>query len=268
MKKLLAALLALLMIATLAACSGDDKGEDDLDQYKQDEIVITYETIGDETFHFRSIDTETVAITAYEGSDVAHKLSIPTTLNGKTVVAIDEAAFYYSSKINALEIPETITTIGDYAFAGCVLLSKLEIPANVETIGDGAFYDCSGLLDVKFAADGKLTYIGKNAFNGCIGLIKLSIPASVKTVDDGAFMNCVEVADIVLAEGVETVGAVAFSNCKALKTLTLPASLANIGAYAFSGTEVLYVGGVTVPADSVAAEYVANVMKLKEAPIK
>ena len=151
MKKMLAALLALLMIAALVACSDADEDKDDLDQYKQDEVIVTYETIGNDTFHFRSIDTESVAITAYEGSDVAHKLSIPTTLNGKTVVAIDEAAFYYSSKINALEIPNTITTIGDYAFAGCALLTKGRVKKDVTKISNflrkwlisliGCFYD-------------------------------------------------------------------------------------------------------------------------------
>lgn len=265
MKKILIAMLALLMIATLAACSDDKKDGNDLDDYIREDKVITFETNDKgETFHFEAIDTETVAITAYEGSDRAHLLEIPEKLNGKTVVAIAKEAFKDCSKINAIKFPATVTTIGDYAFAGCVLLEYLDIPETITSIGVGAFYGCSGITSVIFEGTPKIEIINNFAFADCTALTSITIPASVKTIGDYSFANCTSLTSLTLSEGVTSIGAVAFTQCTALKTLVLPASLESIGDYAFNGCGELYLGGVTVPAGSFAETYVKEVMKLTE----
>ena len=265
MKKLLAVMLALLMIATLAACSKEQQNGDDLDDYVREEKVITFETNEKgETFHFEAIDTETVAITAYEGSDAAHLLEIPSTLNGKTVVAIANAAFKDCSKINAISFPETVTTIGNYAFAGCVLLEYIDIPETVTSIGIGAFTGCTNLSSVIFEGTPKIASIERFAFQDCSALTSIEIPASVKTVGDAAFMNCSALTTVVLKEGVETVGDVAFRGCTALASLTLPASLTTIGQYVFSDCDALFINNVTVPEGSAAHTYLVEEAKLPE----
>ena len=265
MKKLLIAMLALLMIVSMAACSDDKKDGNDLDDYIREDKVITFETNDKgETFHFEAIDTETVAITAYEGSDRAHLLEIPEKLNGKTVVAIAKAAFKDCSKINAIKFPATVTTIGDYAFAGCVLLEYVDIPETITSIGVGAFNGCTGITSIIFEGTPKIDVINNYAFQGCTSLTSVTIPASVKKIGDYTFANCTSLTSLTISEGVTSIGAVAFTECVALETLVLPASLETIGEFAFSGCDALYLDGVTVPAGSVAETYVKEVMKLTE----
>lgn len=266
MKKLLAALLALGMLFALCACGNNDDGKGGLDDYLQDEVVIDYYvTDSGETFYFDAVDTESVTITDYRGSDVAHTLNIPAEINGKKVVAIAEGAFYYCSKINAISFPASVTTIGKAAFAGCALITNLQIPATVTSIGEKAFYDCTGLREIVFENGSTLASIGDYAFGDCILLRDVSIPASVKTIGSAAFKGCEALSEVVLAEGVETVGDGAFLNCTALSDLTLPASLTTIGKTAFSGSENLFLQGVTVPEGSVAEAYI-TAMKLADAP--
>ncbi len=265
MKKLLAILLALLTVATLAACDGAAGGNNELDDYIREDKVITFETLENgDTFHFENIDTETVAITAYEGSDKAHLLQIPEKLNGKTVVAIAKAAFKDCSKINAISFPATLTTIGDYAFSGCVLLEYVDIPETITSIGVGAFNDCIGMTSLLFEGTPQLAEIKELTFNNCTSLTSVIIPASVKTIEAGAFMDCTSLASLTVSEGVESIGNVAFRNCTALSSLTLPASLTNIGSYVFSNCDALYINDVVVPEGSYAHTYVVEQMKLPE----
>ncbi len=287
MKKIFAAMLALLMIATLCACSEDNKNKVDLNKYKQEEVVIEYvevetkDAAGNllytEKFYFETLDTESVAITGYTGPDKAHTLYIPKELDVsdpsdttktdiRSVTTIASEAFYYCSKINAIEFPETVTTIENYAFAGCALITSLDIPANVTTIGDGAFFGCTALSSLTFAEGSKLESIGKYAFADCVAVPTVSLPASLKSIDDGAFKDCEALTSVTIAEGAETIGKGAFISCKKLANLTLPASLTSIGSFAFSESEELYANGVAAPEGSYAAAYV-EAMNLDDAPI-
>ena len=267
MKKLLALILAALMLASFAACSNDDGNENaDLKNYLQNEVVVDHEVLSNgETFYFDSIDSETVKITGYEGSTDPHALVIPTTLNNKTVVEISDQAFYYCSNLTSVEIPATVTSIGAYAFAGCSQITSLTIPAAVKSIGEAAFYGCSAMTTLTFAEGSALTEIAKFTFNSCSALTSVSIPAHIKTVGTGAFLYCSALAEVTVADGVEMIGAQAFQNCTALAKLTLPASVKTIGSLAFSGSENLYSNGVTCPAGS-AAETFINAMDLTEKP--
>ncbi|MBE6553779.1 MAG: hypothetical protein E7666_05490 [Ruminococcaceae bacterium] len=265
MKKLLAMLLAATMLLCLVACSDkNDNDKNDLKDYEVEEIIITYVvTENGDTFHFESVDSETVAITKYEGPDTPHAVEIPAVLNEKKVVAIADTAFYYSSQITALTFPDTLTTIGSFAFAGCSGLTELNIPATVSTIGEAAFYGCTALTKVTFAQTSSLKNIEQRTFDSCTALTAISIPAYIETIGTGAFLGCTKLASITIAEGCQIIGAQAFQNCTELASLKLPASVASIGKFAFAGSENLYMDGVEYPADSYAESYIKN-MKLEE----
>ncbi len=265
MKKLLAMLLAAVMLLSLVACSdkNDNKGND-LSDYEVEEIIITYiVTENGDTFHFESVDSESVAITKFEGPDTPHAVEIPAVLNEKKVVAIADTAFYYSSQITSITIPESVTSIGSFAFAGCSGLTELNLPATVTTIGEAAFYGCSSLTAVNFAAESALKSIEQRTFDSCSSLASISVPAYIETIGTGAFLGCTKLASIIIAEGCQIIGAQAFQNCTELAELKLPASVASIGKYAFAGSENLYMDGVVTPADSYAESYIKN-MNLEE----
>lgn len=262
MKKIITAVLALLMIATLCACNGDSEVGDDLDQYKQEDVVVTYVDFPEtgERFYFETLDTESVAITGYNGKDMAHALNIPreldvsdpadeTTTDIRTVTTIAKEAFYYCSKINAINLPDTVTTIEKYAFAGCALVTELTLPASVTTIGESAFYGCTALTEVNLGAGVKT--IGNFAFGACTALTEINVPANVQTIGNGAFQECAELA---------------FINCKKLAAVYLPASVTAIGEFAFNGSENLFIGSLTAPEGSYAASYIEE-MPLTERPI-
>lgn len=259
MKKLLALILAALMVATFAACSKEDEDKEDLKDYLQkDEVVDFVTNEKGETFYFDMIDSETVKITKYECGDDKHALVIPETLDGKTVVEIAEAAFRTCNAITSISIPATVKTIGDYAFEGCQLLTEINIPATVKTIGKSAFGGCTGVTAVSFAEGSTVSVIESLTFQGCTSLASVTIPAHVKTVKQGAFIGCAALETVTVANGVEVIEAQAFQNCTALATLTLPDSLTAIGDQAFSGSEALYINGVTYSNGSVAEEYFAK----------
>lgn len=269
MKKLIAVLLAGLMLVSLAACSNKEDKEDDRDKYKEDEVVEYFNKIGDETFHFEVVDSESVAIVDYEGKDVAHEIVIPATLTlGETVmnvVAIGDNAFLDSTKISAVKFPESVTSIGKFAFANCSMLTSVTIPAHITSIGDGAFYGCGALAS--FAIEGNsMTTIPYSAFMNCTALTSVTIGNGIKTIDKSAFFGCTALTTVVVSEGVETIGTQAFQNCTNLASVTVPASVTYIGDYAFSGSEKLYVTGLTFPADSYAEEFFSKMNLPEEEP--
>ena len=186
MKKLLALFLILVMAVSMFACS-NDKGEEtnDDDQYLDNTVVKTFETIGDDTFYFDSVDSETVVITNFASTvDAAHAIKIPAYLDGKRVVGIAQEAFCYKSSVQSLTFPtaqelidgaaavedadfdidEYTFTIADYAFRDCVSLKTLSLPAYVSEIGSGAFYGCSSLEALVFENGIKITEIKMASF--------------------------------------------------------------------------------------------------------
>ena len=258
MKKLLSLLLAVMLLATLVACSNKEESESDLDEYRQNEVVIDNITINGDTFYFDAIDSETITITNFKGSDVPHKVTIPEKLNEKTVVSISADAFYSYSNITEIVIPATVTFIGDRAFACCNALKTVVIPASVTSIGDSLFLKCSSLTSVTFGTGSKIDAIPANTFSQCTSLETITVPAHIKTVGVGAFRACTALKTLVVSEGVEIIEKQAFQDCAALESVTLPASVTSIGEFNFNGAPVLYIENVVAPKDSAAAKYIES----------
>lgn len=272
MKKLLALILAALLIVSLSACSDkENENTSDLKDYLQKDETVSHiyiEATG-ETFYFDQVDGESVTITSYTCGDALHVLNIPETLDNKAVVGISEQAFKECNSITKIVIPASVKTIGRYAFANCALVSELTIPATVETIGDAAFTGCTSLATLDLSA-ATVTEIPYHAFSNCTALTAVSIPASVKKIGDCAFLSCAALKSITLAEGVTSIGKQAFQNCTALESIKFPASLTEIdGSLVFAGSENLYINGIDLSAcnnESAAYRYVYEVMNLTEKP--
>ena len=278
MKKILAFMLAALMIvATFSACSDGQNDEiDDADKYLDNTVVKTYETIGDDTFHFETIDSETVTITDFSSAnDAPHAVTIPayvditTDENGeisaKRVVAISTEAFCYKSNINRVIFPSEADykeydadfdidtfefSVGNYAFRDCVVLTAITLPAYITELGTGAFYGCTGLEVVAFEEGSRLEEVKAYTFMECTSLKAIKIPGSAVIIGQAACYGCTALQSVILEEGVSLVIAQAFQDCDALASISLPSSLDSIGTYAFHGSDALYAEGLTYEGDS------------------
>ena len=254
MKKLLAILLAGLMVFSIVACGDKNKQDaNDDEKYRDTTVVVDSATYGSDTFYFENVDSETVIISKFSTTnDKAHDVTIPAYLmvpgNEREqepdqylrVVGIGKLAFQTTSSISTLTFPTEAAyrehnaqfdinahtfSIAEYAFRDCVALETLNVPAYVNEIGKGAFINCSSLKTLTFEDGSKLEQIQDSAFANCISLECVTTPASIKVIGTGAFFECKSLSSVTVNEGTLVIGKQAFQKCAALASVKLPASL-------------------------------------------
>ena len=197
------------------------------------------------------------------------KVTIPSTVtyNGTqySVTSIGEDAFYDSSSMTSITIPNSVTTIGDEAFMFCSGLTSITIPNSVKTIGESAFIKCKGLTsiiipssvtsigDAPFALCSSLASItvksGNSVYdsrNNCNALIETAsntliagsqnteIPNSVTAIGNGAFMGNSGITSITIPNSVKTIYNGAFAYCTELTSVGIPNSVTTIDKSAFA----------------------------------
>lgn len=225
--------VSLLLVCILTSCSGGDKETTAPIADKESSTAYYDDQTGDE-FLFNIYTSDSVEIIGYSGSDAFHKVTVPSEIDGKTVVRIGDEAFKDNNAITGVILPDTVTEIGGFAFAGCDYLTDVQFSANLVTIGECAFYQ-SGLTGAAFPA--KLTTIAENAFYECKSLTSVSFSGSaLKEIGKAAFYHCEKLESVTLPEGLETIGDYAFYKCTVLPAVTLPDSVKKVGDYAFAHT--------------------------------
>lgn len=180
MKKLVCALLALVMLLSLCACGSADKDgvspqqpvtSGDTEKPEQDEV----EKKSDTTQEFiDAINVETATEKGVCGTDLTwYYLDNVLVIKG-TGAMTDYEAFVNNAPwdkkdleddIHWVLIEEGVTSIGNAAFDGAggyELLSKIVLPSTLETIGDSAFYSCHALSSITIPKN--VVYIGDGAF--------------------------------------------------------------------------------------------------------
>ena len=169
------------------------------------------------------LDISEVNITAlparafYESTNVEN-LILPNTL---TTIG---ASMFSESALKSVIIPNGVTTIESHAFDECKALISIEIPASVETIEQWAFCDCSSMKTVTFGKDSRLKKIGTSEYGGsfmrCTALTSIEIPANVETIGPSTFFGCTSLTAIEIPASVTTIGESAFKGCSSLTTVT------------------------------------------------
>lgn len=139
-----------------------------------------------------------------------------------TVVEIKWSPFTdrdYYNKVNntvkAVVLYPTIRIIGNNAFRNCSKLNEINIPDSVTEIGENAFYVCKSLTSITIPDS--VTEIGYGAFYACNSLTSITIPDSVTKIGNGAFNDCSSLTSITIPTSVEKIGACAFFGSKNLK---------------------------------------------------
>ena len=199
--------------------------------------------------NLKNLDIAEVNITALPIQAFYKSTNVENLILPNTLITIGEEMFY-QSKLKTVVIPANATTIGNSAFEQCASLISIDIPANVETIGTAAFKGCSSLTTVTFEKESQLKTISGGysnpnyygVFSDCTALTSIKIPASVKTIEEAAFKGCSSLATVTFEKGsqLKTIGgdsysSGAFSDCTALTSIEIPASVETIEAAAFRG---------------------------------
>ena len=203
--------------------------------------------------NLKNLDIAEVNITALPIQAFYKSTNVENLILPNTLITIGEEMFY-QSKLKTVVIPANATTIGNSAFEQCASLISIDIPANVETIGTAVFCGCSSLATVTFENGSQLKTIGGGssyygAFSDCTALTSIEIPASVETIEAAAFKGCSSLATVTFEKGsqLKTIGGGgssyygAFGQLKNLMTVDMSActQVKTIGESAFDGDSEL-----------------------------
>lgn len=177
----------------------------------------------------RYLNIAEVNITALPTQAFYKSTNVENLILPNTLTTIGEEMFYHSA-LKTIVIPESVETIERAAFCGCENLSSFEIPARVKTIEEEVFCYCRSLTSIEIPANVKT--IGDGAFS-MSALTSIKIPTNVETIGNEAFSDCESLTSIEILANVKTIGNNVFSLCKSLKTVDMSActQVETIGQY-------------------------------------
>jgi len=130
------------------------------------------------------------------------------------------------------------------AFAECSKLENIEIPDSIEWIGLTSFTGSPAFANTKYYQDtdnwkDDVLYIN----NALVGVSKeiseMNIKEGTTVIADGVFDGCCNLKSVEIPEGIESIGEQTFSCCSSLETVSLPESIKFIDDYAFNSCSKL-----------------------------
>ncbi len=216
MKKILALLLAGLMVLCLASCGDKKEEEKDNKDTETTQVAQNYvdEASNKGKFEFALNDEGDYEIVKYEPYSVAvADITLPEKINNRDVVGIADNAFKAESTIKSVVIPATYTYIGEYAFYDCDALVSVNLPASIETIGKGAFESCDVLAT--FGMSAAVKEISEYTFKDCKALASLDL-SNVEKIHKGAFLNCASLETVTVTDKLTYATKEAFYGCDKL----------------------------------------------------
>ena len=155
--------------------------------------------------YLKNLDIAEVNITALPTQAFYKSTNVENLILPNTLIMIGEEMFYQSN-LKSVVISANVITIGNSAFRECKSLTSIDIPASVEIIEEAAFKNCTALTSVTFAIDSQLRMLDGNyfpgissdmyhgAFTNCTNLLTFDATncLDVKNINDAVFYNCKE----------------------------------------------------------------------------
>ncbi|MBQ8409192.1 MAG: leucine-rich repeat domain-containing protein, partial [Clostridia bacterium] len=127
-----------------------------------------------------------------------------------------------------------VTVIGSAALLRQPITS-VTIPNSIILIEKKAFEGCTSLVNVKIPSS--VIELGQDAFFGCSSLQSVSISAS--KIGSSAFRSCSSLTSVKFSSEVKEIGNQAFESCKGLTEIIIPNGVQVIGSRAFALCEEL-----------------------------
>ena len=122
-----------------------------------------------------------VYITDYNRESGIKDLQIPNTIDGKSVIGIDEYAFFENDSLVSVEIPSSVKWIGRSAFKRCIALQNVKLAEGIKGMDDFAFSGCQKLKNINIPST--LEILGTNfgyCFESCSALEKFTVSSENK----------------------------------------------------------------------------------------
>lgn len=146
--------------------------------------------IGESAFYDAiSLQTLTIGSTVTDIKDYAFYGAMSNGKNGQITLNntgyIGKSAFFNASALQTLTIGNEVKDINNYAFYGCTKLETIQLPETISSIGASAFRNCSSLKDINIPS--QITSISTSSFYGCSALQNIELPNGLKTIGSYAF---------------------------------------------------------------------------------
>lgn len=103
-----------------------------------------------------------------------------------TVTEIEEYAFY-SSDVQTIKIPDTVSKIGEGAFYCSYSLTTMKLPSSLKVIEKQLFEMCTNLNSIEIPEG--VEEIQESAFTSCRNLKQINIPSTVINIVETSFDN-------------------------------------------------------------------------------
>lgn len=232
-------------------------------------LYAQWEAGEESPWRYEILPEGTLKILGWAGGETI--LSVPETLEGRTVSAIGPRAFETGKKLTRIEIPGSVETVDSTAFCGLDSLEYIGVSEENDHFSekDGVLFNASGKILVAFPAGRGGAYqvpvgvneIGDHAFAGSsletvdlngvktlgtgafrgAALKELALPDSVTRVWSDAFRDCAGLTSVKFGSGLKSTPAGMFAGCSALKTVEIPAGIRTLGeeTFAFAGLETV-----------------------------
>lgn len=159
-------------------------------------------------------------------------------------------AFYDSSRVTSVTIPDSVTRIESYSFACTAgfgadsvlskksILESVSIPDTVNYIGAAAFFNCCKLKEADIPTS--LKYVQPQTYIFCDSLTKVSVPDNILSIGFTSFGETRDMTEIKFGSNLRFIGEAAFYGDKKLTEITFPEGF----KYA-AGISFAYCSGLT-----------------------
>jgi hypothetical protein len=157
---------------------------------------------------------------SYDAAEMPSHLTIPETIDNYPIRSINFSTFS-GSKLESIEIPDSVWYIGKNAFRNCTKLKHVKFYKSVNgnlkgfvRLCAGAFLGCVSLEEL--SSELKLAKVGTQCFSGCINFRFLN--AAVSELQGLALENCISLQSLLLEDKC-VIASTALKGCKSLKDL-------------------------------------------------